>query len=49
LLPHINEQSVQSPLKLAVGTYYNPLPAPGSGSRPGPYAGKYPHIGRERE
>lgn len=37
LLPHVNEQSVQSPLKSSLlGTYYNPLPPPGSGAHPGP-------------
>jgi phospholipid/cholesterol/gamma-HCH transport system substrate-binding protein len=48
LLPHINEQSVQSPLKLeALGTYYNPLPGPGTGGRPGPFRGDYPRVVRD--
>jgi phospholipid/cholesterol/gamma-HCH transport system substrate-binding protein len=48
LLPHLNEQSVQSPLKLeALGTYYNPIPAPGSGAHPGPFTGKYPRVERD--
>jgi phospholipid/cholesterol/gamma-HCH transport system substrate-binding protein len=45
LLPHVNEQSVQSPLKSSLlGTYYNPLPPPGSGAHPGPYSGTYPRL-----
>ncbi|GAB2962337.1 MlaD family protein [Amycolatopsis acidiphila] len=45
LLPHVNEQSVQSPLKSSLlGTYYNPLPAPGTGAHPGPYSGTYPRL-----
>ena len=48
LLPHLNEQSVQSPLKLsALGTYYNPLPAAGSGAKPGPFKGTYPQVKRD--
>ncbi|WP_131766538.1 MlaD family protein [Candidatus Protofrankia californiensis] len=50
LLPHINLQSVQSPLNLnLLGTYNNPLPPPGSGAQPGPFTGKYPRVERAPE
>jgi phospholipid/cholesterol/gamma-HCH transport system substrate-binding protein len=48
LMVHINENSVQSPLKTSLGAmYYNPLPKPGSGSLPGPWKGPYPHVTRD--
>lgn len=47
LLPHINEASEQTPLKSEnVGVYNNPIPQPGSGSKPGPFEGEYPRVER---
>lgn len=48
LLVQFNEASAQSPLKTSLGAvYYNPIPKPGTGARPGPWKGLYPHIQRD--
>ncbi|MGH3469538.1 MAG: MlaD family protein, partial [Thermocrispum sp.] len=49
LIPHVNEQSVQSPKRLdgTLGTYNNPFPEPGDGAFPGPFTGTYPHVERD--
>jgi phospholipid/cholesterol/gamma-HCH transport system substrate-binding protein len=48
LMVHINEASLQSPLKTSLGAvYYNPIPKAGAGSLPGPFKGPYPHVERD--
>lgn len=46
LTPLVNTHSPQVPLKTdgLLGNYTNPYPAPGSGPRPGPFTGQYPHL-----
>jgi phospholipid/cholesterol/gamma-HCH transport system substrate-binding protein len=46
LTPLVNTHSPQLPYSTdgLLGNYTNPYPAPGQGSKPGPFKGKYPHV-----
>jgi phospholipid/cholesterol/gamma-HCH transport system substrate-binding protein len=48
LTPLVNTHSPQLPVSTnnLLGNYTNPYPAPGSGSRPGPFKGEYPRTER---
>lgn len=49
LTPLVNTHSPQLPVSTnnLLGNYTNAYPAPGSGSRPGPFKGEYPRIERQ--
>jgi phospholipid/cholesterol/gamma-HCH transport system substrate-binding protein len=49
LTPLVNTHSPQLPYSTdgLLGNYTNPYPAPGEGSRPGPFKGKYPRVERQ--
>ncbi|RJS46736.1 MlaD family protein [Nocardioides cavernaquae] len=51
LTPLVNTHSPQLPVSTnnLLGNYTNPYPAPGAGSRPGPFKGEYPRIHRAGE
>ena len=47
LIPMVNTYSKQTPVRGGfLGNYTNPYPAPGTGGKPGPFEGQYPHVER---
>jgi phospholipid/cholesterol/gamma-HCH transport system substrate-binding protein len=47
LVPMVNTYSKQTPVRGGfLGNYTNPYPAPGTGGKPGPFKGPYPHVER---
>lgn len=42
-----NDASANGPGKVGALTYYNPIPQPGAGGRPGPFKGEFPRLERQ--